>query len=132
MNWVIWFIFLTVATANIAFDVHYENAVAAVEESDYIRALTHLTKAHSINSRHVGVNKMLGALYFMEENYETSKFHFSQAVQHSNWKDPNIIANYIESLRLGDDITVLQECEKVLSMYRGAQITCKFERHSRI
>ena len=81
-----------------------KHAYAALKSDDFPLTRSMLEAAIALNPEDVDANQLLGTILVKLREFKQGSVYLLYAVELTKWKDPHMVANYIESLRAGGDL----------------------------
>lgn len=78
----------------------YGEAVNAVHSENYADALKFLEEAIDVDPDHVDALQLYGALCVKQGDYAQGIPHIKKAIELNNWKNGDVVSNYVHALRL--------------------------------
>ena len=83
------------------YDAFMKVAYEALAREDYDTVHTNLEEAVKLQPQDIDANQLLGTVLVKLLDFSRGISFLGKAVELTGWKDPAILSNYIESLRLG-------------------------------
>jgi Tfp pilus assembly protein PilF len=86
------------------FEHHMKDAYTALKTDDLPLTRSKLEAAIALKPEDIDANQLLGTILVKLRDFKQGAVHLLYAVELTEWKDPHMIANYIESLRASGDL----------------------------
>ena len=86
------------------FKKYMKEAHQALDSSDFPLSQSKLELAIVLDPKDIDANQLLGTVLVKLQQYARGASYLREANELTGWKDPHMVANYIESLRAGGDL----------------------------
>ena len=86
------------------FKKYMQEAHQALNSSDFSLTQSKLELAIVLDPKDIDANQLLGTVLVKLQQYTRGASYLREANELTKWKDPHMVANYIESLRAGGDL----------------------------
>lgn len=86
------------------FERHMKDAYTALQTDDFPLTRSSLEAAIALKPEDIDANQLLGTILVKLREFKQGSIYLLHAVELTKWKDPHMVANYIESLRASGDL----------------------------
>jgi tetratricopeptide (TPR) repeat protein len=100
------------AATDQSFSSLYSAAARAVHSNDYPGAIVYLERAVVLSPEHIDAAQLYGALSIMLGDYDLGLPYVRKAIELGNWGNADVVANYIQGLRVSGKLSESMEISK--------------------